>query len=87
MSSNLLKGKFTQVLNDDKRIIDVNSIMEKRIDELGKSIKIVSKDKFVDGFAKNISVIDVDSLQSDDEENVSNIIKNNENAEDRKSVV
>lgn len=55
--------------------------MEKRIDELGKSIKIVSKDKFVDGFAKNISVIDVDSLQSDDEENVSNIIKNNENAE------
>ena len=69
------------MLNDDKRIIDVNSIMEKRIDELGKSIKIVSKDKFVDGFAKNISVIDVDSLQSDDEENVSNIIKNNENAE------
>ncbi len=69
------------MLSNEKRIIDVNSLMEKRIDELGNSVKIVSKDKFVDGFAKNISVIDVESYQTDDVDMTNNIIKNNENAE------
>ena len=81
LSSNLLKGPFTKVLNNEKRIIDVNSLMEKRIDELGKGVKIVSKDKFVNGFAKNISVIDVESFQSDEVEMTNNIIKNNESAD------
>lgn len=80
MSSNLLKGRFTQVQQGEKRIIDVNALMEKRIEALGTQVKPTSDDKFTQGFLKGIQVLDTENLQAD-EELSGNVIKSGESLE------
>lgn len=63
MSSNLLKSFFANVQSDDKRIIDTNELMAKRIE--GLTAKLQEPEN--EGFAPGLNAPVVELLTSDDE--------------------
>lgn len=94
MSSNLLKFGYTNLQQSDKRIIDTNTLVAKRIEELAKSMPTSLKPKVTeeetDGFVSGLMAdeINVDGLFAEEQADGSvfgNVIK--ENAEDAEKIV
>jgi len=80
LSSNLYKWNYMNSQSEEKRVIDSNTLIEKRISEMASKMLEEQKQGFVGGL--NADVIDV-LLQDMDEagEASGNVIKANENAE------
>lgn len=94
MSSNLLKYGYTNLQQSDKRIIDTNTLVEKRIEELAKRISPSPKPQMTeeetDGFVSGLMAdeIEVNGLvagEQADAETSGNVIK--DNAEDVEKIV
>lgn len=82
MSSNLLKGRYMNLQQEDKRVIDTNELVAKRIEELSLKMRQSETDGFVTGL--NVPVMEVDVLLQDTEGAEmpqSNVIKAGEDAE------
>ncbi len=81
MSKNLLKMRFTNLLDDEKRLIDVNDRAERRLEELERQNAAALSH---DGFEEGLFAEQVDGLLPDgeaDEGVQSNVIKANANAD------
>ncbi|MGN0166908.1 MAG: FliH/SctL family protein [Acetatifactor sp.] len=80
MSRNLLiKQMFAVVDTEDKRVIDTNSLVQKRMDELAEKMKQTADDGFVSG----LNAQEVQELLKDENGEIvssGNIIKANEDA-------
>ncbi len=84
MSSNLFKYRYTNVQQEDKRVIDTNELVAKRIEELiaKKQQQAETQQGFVSGL--NAPVVDVDALFQDNEDgeaSQNNVIKASEDIE------
>lgn len=81
MSSNLLKKFFTNVCHEDKRIIDTNEMVAKRIESVAIKMRLPENMGFVEGI--QVQNVDVDSLVGEEmQEGLSgNVIKANEETE------
>lgn len=82
MSSNLLKGRYMNLQQDGKRVIDTNELVAKRIEELSIKMHQPENDGFVSGLT--VPVIEADDLlqeTSDEAVPQSNVIKSGEDAE------
>ena len=81
MSSNLLKMGYTSFQEGEKRVIDVNALMEKRIEELAAKMKQPENAGFVngegeDGFTVGLNYERVEGLLSEEDgEALGNVIK------------
>ena len=76
MSSNLLKRGYTNIQQDEKRVINTNELVAKRIQELTEKMQKAENEGFVSGLTA--PSVDVEALRNDgDDENVqqSNVIK------------
>lgn len=80
MSSNLYKWNYLSPKQDEKRVIDSNALIEKRLGELAAKMVQEPEQEFVSGL--NADVVEV-LLQDMDEtgENSGNIIKSDEDTE------
>lgn len=90
--NNLLKMGFTNVQNDERRVIDSNDLAARRIEELAQKMALEAQagsmggeDGSEDGFMAGLSAEQVEGLLSDDEGG-SNVIKANANA-DREQIL
>lgn len=90
--NNLLKMGFTNVQNDERRVIDSNDLAARRIEELAQKMALEAQagslggeDGSEDGFMAGLSAEQVEGLLSDDEGG-SNVIKANINA-DREQIL
>ena len=82
MSNNLYKCRYTNVQQEDKRLIDVNELMEKRMEELHARMQQKEEQGFVSGLnAPDVSVEALFQDAEDSEAAGSNIIKAGEDAE------
>ena len=82
MSSNLLKRGYTNVNQDEKRVIDTNELVERRIRELSVQMQRPENAGFVSGL--EAPAVDVEALLTDDaEESASqgNVIKAKDESE------
>lgn len=71
MSSNLLKHHFTYVKDDDKRVIDTNDLLAKRIEELRKQEMVAAakeQETSEDGFTSGLSAEHLGVLLADEED-------------------
>lgn len=68
LSSNLLKSNWVQVQSDDTRIINSNSILGKRMRELGIEPLPPEEGEKQEGFRSGLSAEDVSGLSADGEE-------------------
>lgn len=76
MSSNLLKRGYTNIQQDEKRVINTNELVAKRIQELTEKMQKAENEGFVSGLTA--PSVEVEALLNDgDDENVqqSNVIK------------
>lgn len=76
MSSNLLKRGYTNIQQDEKRVINTNELVAKRIQELTEKMQKAENEGFVSGLTA--PSVEVEALLTDgDDENVqqSNVIK------------
>ena len=76
MSSNLLKRGYTNIQQDEKRVINTNELVAKRIQELTEKMQKAENEGFVSGLTA--PSVEVEALLADgDDENVqqSNVIK------------
>jgi len=81
LSSNLLKGVYTHLQQEDTRVIDTNELVIKRIEELSVKMKRGGQGGFSAGL--NAPEIEFESLQNGevtDEASQGNVIKANEDA-------
>lgn len=83
MSSNLLKGRYMTLKPDEKRVIDTNELVAKRIEELSVKMKRPENEGFVAGLNAREMEVDVDALLADDEGELTqgNVMKAGEDAE------
>lgn len=71
MSSNLYKGIFTVLNEDEKRVIDSDALIEKKLSQIAQTVK--SSDRMEpkpadgDGFSEGLSAQILDGLLSDEE--------------------
>lgn len=81
MSKNLLKGRYTTVKQESRRVIDMNELVEKRIEELVEKMKKPENQGFVSGL--NAVEIEVDELlvETEEDKTKSDIVKVGEGAE------
>ncbi len=82
MSSNLFKCRYTNLKQEDKRVIDTNELVAKRIEELTVKLQQPDEQGFVMGL--NAPVLEVDELLQDTngaDASVSNVLKTSEDAE------
>ncbi len=82
MSSNLLKGRYMNLQKDDKRVIDTNELVARRIEELSIKMQQAANDGFMAGL--NAPVMEVDELLTDEEKQdavQTNLIKANQDAQ------
>ncbi len=90
-SSNLLKGGFTTLQADEKRVIDVNAMMELRMEQWaeemarsrGEETGEWTADEQADGFLAGLSAEQIEGLTADGEQTdgaQSNVIKANAEA-------
>ncbi len=80
MSSNLYKWNYTNPKQEEKRIIDSNALVEKRIGELAAKILEEQKQDFVSGL--NADVVDALLQDADEAGDISgNVIKAGEDTE------
>lgn len=84
MSSNLLKGVYTSLQHEDKRVIDTNGLVEKRIEELAVKMSQNAPREFVAGLAPDVAEV-LPELFEDGEngegiENSQKVIKASEEA-------
>lgn len=81
MSSNLLKGKFTSLQQDDKRVIDTNELVAKRIEALSAKMRRTESDGFVPGLdATEVSIDAVLSNPEEESDVQNNVMKAGEDA-------
>ena len=76
LSSNLIKRGITSVKAEDARIINVNELVLKRMEEYSERMKQAECDGFVSGLVADRLEIEEGLLESEDNA-ISNIIKNN----------
>lgn len=82
MSSNLLKRGYTNVNQDEKRVIDTNELVERRIRELSVQMQRPENAGFVSGLGA--PAVDVEALLADDTEGSApqgNVIKAKDDSE------
>lgn len=81
MSSNLLKRGYTNVNQDEKRVIDTNELVERRIRELSVQMQRPEHAGFVSGL--EAPAVDVEALLADTDEAVAqgNVIKAKDESE------
>lgn len=82
MSSNLLKSGYTNLAQDDVKVINVNELMLKRLEALGILNQQPGRDGFISGLTAE--VIETDGLPDEDNGTVgihSNVIKSGADAE------
>ncbi|MBR1930428.1 MAG: hypothetical protein IJ833_02995 [Lachnospiraceae bacterium] len=82
MSSNLLKWGYTNLQQEDVRVIDANAMLEKRLEIVGQKTEKPRPEGFVSGLVAE--QIDVSELQDESEgtgEFSGNVIKSSEDAE------
>ncbi|MBQ4537945.1 MAG: hypothetical protein II994_10085 [Lachnospiraceae bacterium] len=88
MSSNLLKTGFVEFSKENTRVIDMNELVAKRIEELSVRMKKPENAGFMEGLqVENVETAseEINSLLADPEnEAVSNVIKASETPEDIK---
>ena len=79
LSSNLLKSGYTNLTQDDARVINVNELMLKRLEALG----ILNQQSTGDGFVSGLTaeVVETDGLLNDEDGIHSNVIKSGADAE------
>ncbi len=80
-SNNLLKRGYACVQQEEKRVINSNELVEKRIQELADKKKLLGHDGFVSGI--EAPIVDVDALVAggeDEENSQSNVLKATEEA-------
>lgn len=81
MSSNLYKSSFMELQQEDKRVIDSNHLLERRIEELKIKRQQAAARGFVGGLAAEVVELDNPDSREDGTEAVSgNVIKANEDA-------
>lgn len=87
LSSNLLKRGFTNINQDDMRLIDTNTLVAKRIEAMEVKMKLTANEGFVEGI--QVQNVDINSLVGEEpQEGVSgNVIKANEEAEELRAEV
>ena len=80
MSNNLYKCRYTNLQQEEKRVIDANGMMEKRMEKLHARMQQKQEEQgFVSGL--NAPGVDVEALLQDTENAGSNIIKAGEDEE------
>lgn len=82
LSSNLFKCRYTNLQQEDKRVIDTNERMARRIEELTVKMQQPENQGFVSGL--DAAVVDMDALFQDNEsgaDNPGNVLKANESSE------
>lgn len=82
LSSNLLKSRYTNLQQEDKRVIDTNELVAKRIEELSVKMQRAENEGFISGL--EVPVVEVDALLQDTEEGrvpQNNVIKAGEDLE------
>lgn len=70
MSSNLLKGVFTSVSNEDTRVIDTNELVRKRIEELSEKMQQTANKGFVSGLNAPKVEIPAELFEDNEDESV-----------------
>ncbi len=79
MSSNLLKMGFVPFADSEKRVIDTNELVAKRIEELAAKMSKPENAGFVDadedGFAAGLDAERIEGLLSDEDGEAGNVIK------------
>lgn len=74
MSSNLLKRSYTNLAQDDTRVINVNDLVAKRMEELSAKRLEAQREGFVSGLVAD--VIDTDAyVEGSDETGIGGVIK------------
>lgn len=80
MSRNLLKRGYTCVVEEEKRIIDTNTLMQKRIQEISTQLRQSENRGFQEGFVAGLPAENVSVLLEDGEGSEGNVLKANEDA-------
>ncbi len=82
MSSNLLKGRYMNLQQEDKRVIDTNELVARRIEELTIKMRQSQGDGFVSGLEAEMIELEESEGELDGEEIArNNVIKANQEAQ------
>lgn len=87
MSSNLLKTGFVEFSKENTRVIDMNELVAKRIEELSTRMKQPENVGFVEGLQTDVlesAEGEIDALLADEDEVVCNVIKASETPDEIK---